>query len=69
MAATLGAGMNVAASSLSVGPVADGCRIRMGFDVFFCRIWYLRVPWQRSAVPGVVVVEGEEVMVNLWWRM
>ena len=37
----------------------------MGFEVFFCRIWYCFVPWQRSAWPGVVAVEGEDVMVSL----
>jgi hypothetical protein len=33
-----GTGMKVLASSASVGPVDEGFKIRIGFDVFFCRI-------------------------------
>lgn len=39
-----GAGMNVEASSAWVGPVDDGLRIKIGFEVFFCRIWYFFSP-------------------------
>jgi hypothetical protein len=36
---TDGSGMNVAGSSVAVGPVAEGFRSMMGFEVFFWRIW------------------------------
>lgn len=57
--------MKFAASSASVGNVDEGCRIMMGFDVFFCRIWYFLSAAQRIANPGVVAVAGEEFMASL----
>jgi hypothetical protein len=39
-----GKGMNVKASSACVGPVDEGLRIKIGFEVFFCRIWYFLSP-------------------------
>ncbi len=66
-----GTAMKVAASSASLGPVDEGCRIRRGLEVFFCRSWYFLVPWQRRAGLGVVAEgegDGEEVMVKLGWN-
>ncbi len=39
-----GSGMNFSASSVSVGPVKEGLRTNMGFEVFFWRIWYFLSP-------------------------
>jgi hypothetical protein len=58
-------GMNDSASSASVGFVHEGCKIMIGFEVFFWRIWYFLSPQLRIAYPGVVTVEGEEVIVKL----
>lgn len=60
-----GVGIKFAASSASVGNVEEGWRIMIGFDVFFCRIWYFLSAAQRMAYPGVVAVAGEEFMVIL----
>lgn len=57
--------MKVPASSASVGNVEDGWRIMIGFEVFFCRIWYFLSAAQRMAYPGVVAVAGEEFMMIL----
>lgn len=54
--------MKFAASSASVGDVDDGWMIMIGFEVFFCRIWYFLFAAQRMAYPGVVAVAGDEVM-------
>ena len=65
MAVTEGTGIKAFAPSASVGPVEEGCKIKIGFDVFFCRIWYLFSPWHRRAYPGVVSVAADDVMVRL----
>ena len=39
-----GTGINAEASSACVGPVDEGFRIKIGFEVFFCRIWYFLSP-------------------------
>jgi hypothetical protein len=57
--------MKVSASSDFVGPVDEGCRIIIGFELFFCRIRYVLSPAQRSAYPGVVAVEADEVIAIL----
>lgn len=60
-----GSGINVAGSSAAVGPVDEGLRIMMGFEVFFWRIWYVFVPALRRAYAGAAVVGEEAVMVSL----
>lgn len=62
---TDGAGIKFVASSASVGNVVEGWRTMIGFEVFFCRIWYFLSPEERIAYPGVVAVAGEEVIVIL----
>lgn len=41
--------MKVSASSASVGLVEEGSKTMMGFEVFFCRIWYFLSPEERIA--------------------
>ena len=65
MLVTDGWGMKVAASSACVGPVLDDLMTMIGFEVFFCRIWYFLSPKQRMAYPGLVAVGAEEVIVRL----
>lgn len=57
--------MKVVASSVFVGPVLDDLRTMIGFEVFFCRIWYFLSPEQRRAYPGVVAVDVDEIIVRL----
>ena len=65
MTVTDDCGINFSASSVSVGRVEEGWRIMIGFEVFFCRIWYFLSPQLRRAYPGVVSVAGDEVIVKL----
>jgi hypothetical protein len=37
----------------------------IGFDVFFCRIWYFLSPKQRRAYPGAVAVGADDEIVRL----
>src|SRR6266536_439440 len=60
-----GTGINVAASSACAGPVEEGCNTMIGFEVFFCRIWYFFSPEQRMAYPGFIAVDWEDVIESL----
>jgi hypothetical protein len=57
--------MKAKASSACVGPVREGLRTMMGLEVFFWRMWYFLEPKLRRAYPGIVAVEGEEIIVRL----
>jgi hypothetical protein len=57
--------MKVVASSVCVGPVLDDLRTMIGFEVFFCRIWYFLLAEQRRAYPALVAVGLDEVIVRL----
>lgn len=54
--------MNFSGSSCFEGKVEEGCRIMIGFEVFFCRIWYSFSPLQRIAYEGF---DADDLMVRL----
>jgi hypothetical protein len=65
IAVTESCDIKASASSISVGFVVEGCSTMIGFEVFFCRIWYFLSPEHSIAYPGVVSVGGEDVIVIL----